>query len=151
MVEAGWYFCPTQESDDFVTCAYCNLCLDGWEPKDDPLQVLSRPLLQARKLTCLATNIKIALHTVGFSPSPQSSPRNAVEKRGPQNPPACRLSQTSQPFRSPYLFQTWTSPLTRVGCPTSPSQIQPCLRRRNRRSLQESKPTSLLRARKISE
>nr|KMM72689.1 hypothetical protein CPAG_08983 [Coccidioides posadasii RMSCC 3488] len=36
MVEAGWYLCATEESDDFVSCAYCNLSLDGWEPKDDP-------------------------------------------------------------------------------------------------------------------
>jgi len=37
MVEAGWYFAPTVESEDFVSCAYCKLSLDGWEPKDDPL------------------------------------------------------------------------------------------------------------------
>ncbi|PGH07129.1 hypothetical protein GX51_01916 [Blastomyces parvus] len=36
MVEAGWYFCAHEESEDFVSCAYCNLSLDGWEPKDDP-------------------------------------------------------------------------------------------------------------------
>ncbi|KAA6414789.1 MAG: hypothetical protein FRX48_01539 [Lasallia pustulata] len=36
MVEAGWYYCPTPESDDFVKCPYCSLCLDGWEPKDNP-------------------------------------------------------------------------------------------------------------------
>ncbi|KAI9736634.1 MAG: hypothetical protein M1834_000838 [Cirrosporium novae-zelandiae] len=38
MVEAGWYYAPTQDSDDFVTCAYCKLSLDGWEPKDDPFE-----------------------------------------------------------------------------------------------------------------
>ena len=37
MVEAGWYFEPTPESEDFVSCAYCKLSLDGWEPKDNPL------------------------------------------------------------------------------------------------------------------
>ncbi len=37
MVDAGWYYCPTLESDDFVSCPYCSLCLDGWEPKDKPL------------------------------------------------------------------------------------------------------------------
>ncbi|KAL8831215.1 MAG: hypothetical protein Q9191_000996 [Dirinaria sp. TL-2023a] len=36
MVDAGWFYCPTNESEDFVRCAYCNLCLDGWEPKDNP-------------------------------------------------------------------------------------------------------------------
>jgi hypothetical protein len=37
MVQAGWHFAPTQESEDFVSCTYCKLSLDGWEPKDDPL------------------------------------------------------------------------------------------------------------------
>ncbi|KAI4156129.1 MAG: hypothetical protein LQ340_000500 [Diploschistes diacapsis] len=37
MVEAGWYYYPTPESDDYAKCAYCGLCLDGWEPKDKPL------------------------------------------------------------------------------------------------------------------
>ncbi|CAD6588974.1 MAG: hypothetical protein ASARMPRED_003850 [Alectoria sarmentosa] len=36
MIEAGWYYCPTLESEDFVKCSYCNLSLDGWEPKDNP-------------------------------------------------------------------------------------------------------------------
>ncbi|KAJ9209285.1 hypothetical protein DTO166G4_9126 [Paecilomyces variotii] len=38
MVEAGWYFCPQEESDDLASCAYCKLSLDGWEPKDDPYE-----------------------------------------------------------------------------------------------------------------
>ncbi|KAJ5553650.1 hypothetical protein N7494_003028 [Penicillium frequentans] len=38
MVEGGWYFCPTEESNDLATCAYCKLSLDGWEPKDDPFE-----------------------------------------------------------------------------------------------------------------
>lgn len=37
MAAAGWHFAPTPESEDFVSCAYCNLSLDGWEPKDSPL------------------------------------------------------------------------------------------------------------------
>ncbi|OAX81652.1 hypothetical protein ACJ72_04007 [Emergomyces africanus] len=36
LVEAGWYYCANEESDDFVSCAYCKLSLHGWEPKDDP-------------------------------------------------------------------------------------------------------------------
>ncbi|KAK5221345.1 hypothetical protein LTR72_006905 [Exophiala xenobiotica] len=38
MVEAGWYYVPTPESDDFVSCTYCKLSLDGWEPKDSPFE-----------------------------------------------------------------------------------------------------------------
>lgn len=37
MVEAGWCYDPSQEAEDGVTCFYCNLSLDGWEPKDNPL------------------------------------------------------------------------------------------------------------------
>ncbi|EME83429.1 uncharacterized protein MYCFIDRAFT_81705 [Pseudocercospora fijiensis CIRAD86] len=38
MVEAGWCFDPSVEGEepDGVTCFYCALSLDGWEPKDDP-------------------------------------------------------------------------------------------------------------------
>ncbi|KAJ5247070.1 hypothetical protein N7468_002053 [Penicillium chermesinum] len=36
MVASGWYFCPTDESDDLASCPYCKLSLDGWEPQDDP-------------------------------------------------------------------------------------------------------------------
>ncbi|KAK5125957.1 hypothetical protein LTR85_011312 [Meristemomyces frigidus] len=39
MVEAGWTFDPSPETEpDGVTCFYCNLSLDGWEPKDDPFE-----------------------------------------------------------------------------------------------------------------
>ncbi|EXJ82802.1 hypothetical protein A1O3_06617 [Capronia epimyces CBS 606.96] len=36
MVEAGWHYVPTPDSDDFVSCVYCKLSVDGWEPKDNP-------------------------------------------------------------------------------------------------------------------
>lgn len=37
MVEAGWHFAPTPDSEDYVSCVYCKLSLDGWEPKDNAL------------------------------------------------------------------------------------------------------------------
>ena len=39
MVEAGWKYTPTPESDDMATCSYCQLALDGWENSDKPLYV----------------------------------------------------------------------------------------------------------------
>ncbi|KXS99266.1 hypothetical protein AC578_6179 [Pseudocercospora eumusae] len=38
LVEAGWCWDPSVDGDepDGVTCFYCALSLDGWEPKDDP-------------------------------------------------------------------------------------------------------------------
>ncbi|KAI7188879.1 hypothetical protein KC352_g21998, partial [Hortaea werneckii] len=38
MVESGWAFDPSPDTEDGVTCFYCNLSLDGWEPKDDPFE-----------------------------------------------------------------------------------------------------------------
>lgn len=37
MVDAGWVYTPTPNSDDMATCAYCSLALDGWENTDKPL------------------------------------------------------------------------------------------------------------------
>ncbi|KAF4992173.1 hypothetical protein FDECE_13789, partial [Fusarium decemcellulare] len=37
LVDAGWKYTPTEDSDDMATCAYCQLALDGWEPGDKPL------------------------------------------------------------------------------------------------------------------
>ncbi|KAH8911576.1 hypothetical protein BR93DRAFT_908647 [Coniochaeta sp. PMI_546] len=37
LVEAGWYYNPTLDSDDMATCAYCQLALDGWEASDKPM------------------------------------------------------------------------------------------------------------------
>ncbi|KAI1434476.1 hypothetical protein GGR50DRAFT_662629 [Xylaria sp. CBS 124048] len=37
LVDAGWKYTPTSESDDMATCTYCHLALDGWEPKDNPM------------------------------------------------------------------------------------------------------------------
>ncbi|KAL7794502.1 hypothetical protein V8C37DRAFT_59051 [Trichoderma ceciliae] len=37
LVEAGWKYTPTGESDDMATCTYCQLALDGWEQGDKPL------------------------------------------------------------------------------------------------------------------
>ncbi|KJZ77943.1 hypothetical protein HIM_02580 [Hirsutella minnesotensis 3608] len=36
LVESGWKYTPTNESDDMATCTYCQLALDGWEPGDKP-------------------------------------------------------------------------------------------------------------------
>lgn len=37
MSRAGFYYNPTPDSNDMVSCIYCGLGLDGWEPKDDPM------------------------------------------------------------------------------------------------------------------
>ena len=37
MAKAGFYYAPTYESKDNVNCMYCEVGLEGWEPKDDPM------------------------------------------------------------------------------------------------------------------
>ena len=37
MIEAGWAYDPSPDDEDGATCFYCNMSLDGWEPKDSPL------------------------------------------------------------------------------------------------------------------
>ncbi|KAI1081777.1 hypothetical protein F5B20DRAFT_57331 [Whalleya microplaca] len=37
LVDAGWKYTPTKGSEDMATCTYCQLALDGWEPKDNPM------------------------------------------------------------------------------------------------------------------
>ncbi|KAI2628421.1 hypothetical protein GGS21DRAFT_243312 [Xylaria nigripes] len=37
LADAGWKYTPTMDSDDMATCTYCQLALDGWEPKDNPM------------------------------------------------------------------------------------------------------------------
>jgi len=39
MARAGFYYTPTDDSEDMVNCPYCLIGLDGWEPKDDPLYI----------------------------------------------------------------------------------------------------------------
>lgn len=37
MAKAGFHYNPMIDSDDNVSCIYCGMSLDGWEPKDVPL------------------------------------------------------------------------------------------------------------------
>ncbi|OZJ02678.1 hypothetical protein BZG36_04054 [Bifiguratus adelaidae] len=39
LAKAGWYFCPSREASDQVSCAYCGVTVAEWEPKDSPTQV----------------------------------------------------------------------------------------------------------------
>jgi hypothetical protein len=34
---AGFFYNPVNPGDDGVSCPYCDMGLDGWEPKDDPI------------------------------------------------------------------------------------------------------------------
>lgn len=38
LAEAGFYYAPSASSEDMVHCAFCDLGLDGWEQKDEPME-----------------------------------------------------------------------------------------------------------------
>ncbi|KAJ8101381.1 hypothetical protein POJ06DRAFT_95752 [Lipomyces tetrasporus] len=38
MSKAGFFYNPGRPGDDFAACMYCGVVLDGWEPKDDPIE-----------------------------------------------------------------------------------------------------------------
>ncbi|KAF2003719.1 inhibitor of apoptosis repeat-containing protein [Amniculicola lignicola CBS 123094] len=37
VVDAGWYYDPSPDAPDSVSCPYCSLSLSDWEPDDNPL------------------------------------------------------------------------------------------------------------------
>ncbi|KAF4554463.1 Bir1-like protein [Elsinoe fawcettii] len=38
LAEAGWSMDPSLRAEDGTICFYCQVSLDGWEPKDDPIE-----------------------------------------------------------------------------------------------------------------
>lgn len=38
LAAAGWFYDPTDDTPDGVTCPYCHLSLDAWDEGDDPLE-----------------------------------------------------------------------------------------------------------------
>jgi hypothetical protein len=81
MVTSGWYFCPTEESEDLASCAYCKLSLDGWEPKDDPYEEHYR-----RSANC---------PFFAFGPPPGKRTKRTSRSRKPRGSKASRLSTQS--------------------------------------------------------
>lgn len=63
MVDAGWSYEPLPEADDCVKCFYCGVCLDGWEPKDDPWFVTLE-----NKFDSITTNLWTGLNIKGDRP-----------------------------------------------------------------------------------
>lgn len=53
IVDAGFYYLPTQSDDDVAACMYCGLSLEGWEPKDDPIEEHRRRGNDCYAIECL--------------------------------------------------------------------------------------------------
>jgi len=67
MVDSGWSYNPLPEADDYVSCFYCGLSLDGWEPKDDPWYEKYPWLLDSGSLTHAGMSINDVHRNVTFS------------------------------------------------------------------------------------
>ncbi|KAF1952420.1 inhibitor of apoptosis repeat-containing protein [Byssothecium circinans] len=57
MVNAGWYYDPSNDTPDGVTCPYCSLSLDAWDAGDDPTDEHSK-----RSPDCLFFSLKELYH-----------------------------------------------------------------------------------------
>jgi hypothetical protein len=65
MAAAGWYYDPTEDTHDGVTCPYCSLSLDAWDAGDDALEEHRR-----RAPDCLFFALNELYH-----PPPQPEPK----------------------------------------------------------------------------
>ncbi|KAL4895793.1 hypothetical protein BDV59DRAFT_144371 [Aspergillus ambiguus] len=89
MVDGGWYFCPTEESNDLASCAYCKLSLDGWEPKDDPFNEHYR-----RSPDC-------SFFVFAQPPGKKGKGKGAKSKRGRPSKASSRMSAQSTASEAP--------------------------------------------------
>ncbi|CAI6322877.1 unnamed protein product [Periconia digitata] len=65
MVEAGWYYDPSFDTPDGVTCPYCSLSLDAWDAGDDPTEEHRK-----RSPDCLFFSLKDFYHP---APKPKAT------------------------------------------------------------------------------
>lgn len=98
MAEAGWHYSPTKDSDDFASCAYCELSLDGWEPTDDPMEEHRRrspecafftwtpPRQPTRKTSRASMQSVMANSDDEPIPKPKKAPRAKKSKKAEPEP-----------------------------------------------------------------
>ena len=72
MVAAGWYYDPTEDTHDGVTCPYCSLSLDAWDAGDDALEEHRR-----RAPDCMFFALN-ELHHPPLKPEPKKGKRASV-------------------------------------------------------------------------
>ncbi|KAL5364684.1 hypothetical protein BJX96DRAFT_137974 [Aspergillus floccosus] len=89
MVDGGWFFCPTEESNDLASCAYCKLSLDGWEPQDDPFDEHYR-----RSPDC-------SFFVFAQAPGKKGKAKGSRSKRGRPSKASLRMSTQSTASEAP--------------------------------------------------
>ncbi|OAA60835.1 Baculoviral inhibition of apoptosis protein repeat protein [Cordyceps fumosorosea ARSEF 2679] len=83
LVESGWVYTPTDESDDMATCMYCQLALDGWEPEDKPYDEHYK-----RSPNC-------AFFLLSSEPEPEPAPKKTARGKAARASKASRASTQS--------------------------------------------------------
>ncbi|EOA92011.1 hypothetical protein ACJQWK_04241 [Exserohilum turcicum] len=73
MVAAGWFYDPSTDTPDGVTCPYCSLALDAWDIGDDPMQEHRR-----RSPDCLFFTLSELYKP---APAPKKTKRTSKAKR----------------------------------------------------------------------
>lgn len=74
LAAAGWYYDPTEDTPDGVTCPYCSLSLDAWDAGDDPLEEHRR-----RAADCLFFSLSELYHPT-TKPAPKKGKRASTAK-----------------------------------------------------------------------
>lgn len=74
LAAAGWFYDPTAEMPDGVTCPYCHLSLDAWDQGDDPMEEHRR-----RASDCLFFALAEMYHPT--KPEPKKTKRATKAKR----------------------------------------------------------------------
>ncbi|USP81417.1 hypothetical protein yc1106_08691 [Curvularia clavata] len=75
MVAAGWFYDPSTDTPDGVTCPYCSLALDAWDIGDDPMHEHRR-----RSPECLFF-VLCELYKPAPAPAPKKTKRASKPKR----------------------------------------------------------------------
>ena len=118
MIDAGWCYDPAppssadaEEEQDGVTCFYCNLSLDGWEPKDDPLQEHTRRSPECAFFALVHLLGSGAVKKGAKGKGKKGAARNSTASKSSRLSVQSAVSQFSEP---PSLADVGTLPLEAV-------------------------------------
>src|ERR1700755_1679798 len=91
MVAAGWYYDPSPELPDGVTCPYCSLSLDSWDAGDNPLEEHRK-----RSSDCLFFTLKDLYHGVPAPKAKRASRASTTSKKGKAKAKASAKTRASK-------------------------------------------------------
>jgi hypothetical protein len=114
MAAAGWYYDPTEDTHDGVTCPYCSLSLDAWDAGDDALEEHRR-----RAPDCLF----FALNEL-YRPPPQPEPKKgkrASARTSTASTASTKVKKAAPKAASKAASKTAPKTVPKVSPETSPT------------------------------